>query len=95
VAQSPIQRSGMILYQNYPNPFNPDTFIEFDISFAGPVRLLVTDLLGREVAEMFRGYVNPGRHRFTLSGSSLATGVYIYRLQGPSGVRSRRMVLLK
>jgi hypothetical protein len=85
----------MILHHNYPNPFNSDTYIEFEISFPGPVRLLVTDLLGREIAELVNVYTGSGKHRVTFGGSSLATGVYIYRLQGATGVITRRMVHLK
>jgi len=37
------------LYANYPNPFNPVTSISYQIPGAGPVRLMVFDVLGREV----------------------------------------------
>ena len=37
------------LYQNYPNPFNPTTTIEFDIPERTNVKLIVYDILGREV----------------------------------------------
>ncbi|GBD92298.1 hypothetical protein BMS3Abin04_03033 [bacterium BMS3Abin04] len=47
------------LYQNFPNPFNPTTRIKYEIpkvktqNFASPqynVKLIVYDVLGREVA---------------------------------------------
>jgi hypothetical protein len=38
------------LYNAYPNPFNPSTTIKFDLPEAAKVRLVVYDMLGREVA---------------------------------------------
>ncbi len=38
------------LYQNYPNPFNPSTTIGFDIPHADHVKLVIYDILGREIA---------------------------------------------
>ncbi|MEK9136702.1 MAG: T9SS type A sorting domain-containing protein, partial [Bacteroidota bacterium] len=83
------------LYQNYPNPFNPSTTIEFDISTSGPARLLITNLLGQEVAQLVNEPVSVGRHQATFNASNLASGVYIYSLSTPNGVLHRRLLLLK
>ncbi len=40
------------LSQNYPNPFNPFTKISFDIPQDGNVKLIVYDLLGREIMRL-------------------------------------------
>ncbi len=40
------------LYQNFPNPFNPATSIKFDIAKKGNVRLVVFDMLGRELSTL-------------------------------------------
>ena len=37
------------LEKNYPNPFNPTTTIEYSIGIAGPTKLMIYDILGREV----------------------------------------------
>jgi hypothetical protein len=86
------------LFQNYPNPFNPVTTIAFTLGrdqSEAPVRLVVFDLLGREVMRLAEGRYLAGTHRLEFDGSRLASGVYIYRLETAAGVLSRKMLLLK
>lgn len=84
------------LAQNYPNPFNPQTEITFGMPEAGPARLVVYDMLGRRVAQLVDGWIDAGRHRVRFDGSSLASGVYVYRLEtAGSPTVSRTMTLVR
>jgi ligand-binding sensor domain-containing protein len=92
------------LHQNYPNPFNPQTNIRFVLEpsagelYAGdpvPARLAVYDLLGREMAVLLDGPLPSGTHRVVFDGSSLPSGVYIYRLRIGGRSETRRMLLLR
>ena len=83
------------LRQNYPNPFNPVTTIEFAVEQAQPVRLSVYDLLGREVAVLADGMQPAGTFRVPFDASDLASGLYLYRLQTPTGTLTKRMMLVK
>jgi hypothetical protein len=83
------------LEQNYPNPFNPTTNIRFQISEIGYLKLVVYDLLGREVRVLADGETEPGVHQVSFDGSGLASGTYFYRLQAGASVQTRRMVLMK
>ncbi len=83
------------LLQNYPNPFNPKTEIRSQMSEVRHVRLVIYDLLGREVAVLVDERRAAGDYQDTLDGSGLASGVYIYRLTAGSFVQSRKMILLK
>ena len=65
------------LDQNYPNPFNPATTIRYTVPELSHVRLVVTDALGRQVAELVSGNVDPGVHDVQFDGSQLASGSYI------------------
>ncbi|MCB2205321.1 T9SS type A sorting domain-containing protein [bacterium] len=63
--------------QNYPNPFNPTTMIKFSVPEQSHVRLVVTDALGRQVAELVNGNVDQGLHEVQFDASQLSSGTYI------------------
>lgn len=81
--------------QNYPNPFNPTTTINYQIPTSGNVTIKVYDILGNEVANLVDGYMESGRYEVDFDASSLASGVYIYRLYVNDYVNVKKMVLLK
>lgn len=84
-----------ILLQNYPNPFNSTTTIEYNINQRGLVRLQVIDILGREVATLVESVQEPGQYRMNFIGTSLASGVYLYRIETPNGIQMKQMLLMK
>lgn len=86
---------GFYLTQNYPNPFNPTTNIEFRIANFGLVTLKVYDVLGREVATLVNEERKPGNYEVSWDASGMASGVYFYRLQTPTLMSTKRMVLMK
>ncbi len=83
------------LEQNYPNPFNPTTTINYSIPEAGNVELKVYDILGNKVTDLVNQEMAPGNYTANFDASSLASGVYIYRLQTGSLMQTRKMILLK
>jgi hypothetical protein len=83
------------LSQNYPNPFNPSTSIRYSVPTGSEVTLKVYDALGREVATLVDGFVSAGSHQATLDASSLASGMYVYRMTAGSFSESRKLVVLK
>lgn len=89
---------GFLLEQNAPNPFNPTTVIRFTVSGAHvgtPLRLMVYDVLGREVAVLVDGALPAGPHAVTFDAGPLPSGVYVYRLEAGGTVLSKRMTLVK
>jgi hypothetical protein len=81
--------------QNYPNPFNPKTGVRFQVGGVSDVNIVVFDLLGREVAVLVNERRQPGTYEVTFDGSSMASGIYFYRLQAGSFVETRKMLLVK
>lgn len=82
--------------QNFPNPFNPSTKIRFSISKPGLVTLKVYDVLGREVAETFKDYLEPGQYENTWNASRYASGIYFVKLdqKTPDGFQSRSIKIV-
>ncbi len=83
------------LQQNYPNPFNPSTTIKFSIPKSGNVRLVVYDILGKEVATLVNNFLNAGQYNFQFNAANLASGIYLYRLEAGNFTQTNKMLLMK
>jgi len=83
------------LAQNYPNPFNPTTQINYSLAERADVRLVVYDILGRQVATLVNDLQSAGLHTVNFDMSSFASGTYIYRLEAGDFVSVRKMMLIK
>jgi hypothetical protein len=81
--------------QNYPNPFNPTTSIRFDIASSTFARLVIYDVMGREIKILVNEILTPGTYQVTLDGVSLNSGVYFYRLITDDFTETKRMLLIK
>ncbi len=90
------------LEQNYPNPFNPTTIISGQLAADSRqptadrrIRLVVYDVLGREVAVLADGRIPAGKFSYIFDGTHCATGVYFYRLTAGNFTAVRKMTLVK
>ena len=80
---------------NYPNPFNPTTTIAYSLPEAEQVRVSIFDVLGREIRLLVDGRQAAGRHEVVFEAGTLPSGTYFYRVETPSGVQTKKLVLLK
>lgn len=83
------------LYHNYPNPFNPSTNIAYSIPRYGLVTIKVYNTLGEEIATLVNGEKPAGIYEVKFDGSSLPSGVYIYRLTAEDYSAAKKFILLK
>ena len=83
------------LSQNYPNPFNPVTNIKFDIPKSSFVKLVVYDLLGREVAALVNEQLKAGTYEADWNAADFPSGVYFYKMIADGYIETKRMVLIK
>ncbi len=87
------------LFQNYPNPFNPTTVIKYSLAQQSSVKLILYDILGRKIKNLFVGEQNAGIHEVNFDGSNLSSGVYFYTIESNSknGIfkATKKMILLK
>jgi hypothetical protein len=98
---SSIIPNGFVLSQNYPNPFNPSTKIKFQIPLNKggerglSVRLIVYDILGREVVTLVNEQLKPGTYEVEWDATDYPSGMYFYRLFTGNYNETKRMVLIK
>jgi len=74
-----------LLSQNYPNPFNPQT----------KTKLLIYDLLGREITTLVNEELRPGTYEAEWDGSNYSSGVYFYKIISGDFTETKKMVLMK
>jgi hypothetical protein len=83
------------LSQNYPNPFNPTTKINWQLKNSGYVTLKVYDDLGREVATIVDEEKPAGSYEVEFNASTLASGVYYYKIVSGNFIETKKMILMK
>ena len=91
------------LSQNYPNPFNPVTKIKFAIPLLRglsegrgvSVRLILYDVLGREIITLVNEQLQPGTYEAEWDASNYPSGVYFYKLTTQDFSKTKKMVLIK
>ena len=85
----------------WPNPLNPQAKLGFTLSKPGFLRVKLYDTQGRLVRELVRETMAAqGRHEITIDGrdsdgSSLASGVYFFRIESAEGVTNGRLAIVR
>ena len=93
-------RSYVLSVSNYPNPFNPRTTVTYTAPSPGEVKVHIYDARGAIVKTLFEGHRVAGAYSVDWdgradNGDAVASGLYFVRIEHASGVRSKKMVLLK
>ena len=87
--------NGFKLQQNYPNPFNPSTTINYDLPKQSKVKMVVYDILGREVTTLVDEPKKAGSYQVRWNASRFASGLYFCRIQAGDYIATKKLVLLK
>lgn len=101
VGETPGLPGRATLLQNYPNPFNPSTRIEYSLPSQAPVRLVIYDMLGREVRSLLNNVTQTaGDHSYEWDGKNNAgvvmpSGTYLMRLESGSFAETKKLLLMK
>lgn len=83
------------LYQNYPNPFNPQTTIEIYVPLEDNIKIIVYDVLGKEISILADERLKAGKYKIEFNRSNLSSGIYFYTLYYSKGIITKRMILNK
>jgi hypothetical protein len=83
------------LEPNYPNPFNPSTTISYSVPEPTRTRLVVYDMLGRQIALLVDEINAAGTYELQFVARQLPTGTYFFRMTAGDFQKTRPMVLVK
>ena len=89
------------LHDNFPNPFNPETHIRFSLGGQENVKLVIYNIMGRQVRTLVNGdSFNSGFHVVNWDGTDnagqkVASGMYIYRIKAGDFIADKKMLLVK
>ncbi len=83
------------LFQNYPNPFNPVTKIRFSLPINSFAKLIVYDMLGRELETLINEQLKAGTYETSWNASNFSSGIYFYRLISADYSQTKKMLIVK
>jgi hypothetical protein len=87
--------AGVAVESVRPNPVTGAARVAFSLPAAGPVRVVVYDVLGREAAVLAHGPAPAGRGEATLRAGRLAPGVYVVAVEAPAGRAARTFTVIR
>ena len=88
-------KTSFALAQNAPNPARTTTTFAFSVPAACDAALTVYDIAGRKVATPYAGRAKAGANELAVDVSTLAPGVYTYRLEAGGATAAKRMVVVR
>jgi hypothetical protein len=88
-------KAAFALAQSYPNPARNETTVTFSLASAGDATVTIYDISGRKVAVPFAGAAKAGDNEVSLDVSTLAPGVYTYRLEAGGNTAARKLVVVE
>ena len=83
------------LDQNFPNPFRASTTIMYSTNSSARVKIVVYDVLGREVDRLVDEYKPEGQHETIWKPDGLAGGLYVYRIEVGEYSESKKLFYLR
>jgi hypothetical protein len=93
-----IKEINNIMYpiiSNYPNPFNSRVTISFTIPTTIHVKVTVYNILGTKIITLVDNIFISGLHTLTWNACMESTGIYFYKIETGSLMKTGKMLLLK
>jgi len=87
--------AGVAIEAVWPNPVTGAATVVYSLPAAGAARVVVYDVLGRQVAVLADGPAPAGRRVAALDAGRLAPGVYVVAVETPAGRAARTFTLLR
>jgi len=80
--------------QNFPNPFTDHSILSVLVRRKGTLNIIITNPAGQTVDLLFQGFVDAGKHSFTLKANALKPGLYFYTVTFNNQSITKRMIVL-
>ncbi len=77
----------------YPNPASENVNLDVDLNTASPVTILMYDITGNLVKNIFNGTLTNGKSHFNIRRDGLSQGVYLIQVISENGINTARVVL--
>ncbi len=82
----------------FPNPFFDKITVSYDLLSTQYTKLSIANIMGQEIAVLTSGIEGAGKHSYewdgkNTNGSSVSTGVYMYKLQTGTTIHSGKIIL--
>ena len=95
-----IIASDIYSISNYPNPFNPVTSINYSLAKGSNINIVIYDILGNVVKEVYSGFQTPGKKSINwnatnFKGETVSTGIYFYVIKSNRFRVVKSMMYLK
>jgi hypothetical protein len=104
--------SNFALEQNYPNPFLKrdnalatgggtfSTILSFRLAKPAHTKIIISDVLGKQVRLLLEGDMPAGKHRTSWDGRDdygidVPSGIYFYRLESGNQILTKRLLILE
>ncbi|MEM8559808.1 MAG: T9SS type A sorting domain-containing protein [Bacteroidota bacterium] len=85
----------LLRVEAYPNPTRDQATLRLDLPESGPLRVVVYDLLGREVQQVAQGRRAAGTYRMALDTSTLPTGLYVVTAETTEARVAQRLFVVR
>ncbi len=85
---------------NYPNPFKSGTNISITVAERGTLKIVIYDIMGREIKTLFNAVINEGETKVHWDGKNrsfkeVGSGIYLYLLKFNNQTVIKRILKLK
>ena len=79
----------------YPNPAVDEARISYALEAVADVRIVVYDVMGRQVATLVDGTQEAGSYEAVFNAQGLASGTYFYQIQAGEKLNTGRLSLTR
>jgi hypothetical protein len=71
------------------------TTVRYEIPFSEEVEIILYDVNGKKIYDLYKGYQSVGLHEVEINGDQLSSGIYYYSLKTHDFQSCKKCILIK